>query len=72
MINSNMEGIPEVVWTSRHAPVSERLRTVHGTAWLPRRIFPDLSIRIRFAFRCSSMAATGRSPDRARIGASLT
>jgi len=47
ILNSNLGGMPWVVWTSRQAPVSERLRMVQGRWTAPSRIFPDLSIRKR-------------------------
>jgi hypothetical protein len=40
-----------VACTSRHAPVSDKLRTEHGRcAFLPRIMVPDLSIRLRGGF----------------------
>ena len=52
MPNRNVDGISKVACTSRHAPASDKLRTEHGRcAFLPRIIVPDLSIRLRGAFR---------------------
>ena len=55
--NVNIDGSPDVVWTCRHAPISERFLTVHGTGCFPSRIVPDFSIRVRGLFRLSFMAA---------------
>ena len=63
MTHLNVPGIPKVVCTTRHAPISERLRTAHGTFALPSMIVPDLSIRLRGAFRRSTTAIIAlRSP----------
>jgi len=52
MPSKNAEGISKVACTSRHAPVSDKSRTAHGScAFLPRIIVPDLSMRLRGAFR---------------------
>ena len=52
MPNRNVDGISKVACTSRHAPVSVKLRTAHGScAFLPRIIVPDLSIRLRGTVR---------------------
>jgi len=52
MPSKNAEGISKVACTSRHAPASDKSRTKHGIcASLPRIIVPDLSIRLRGAFR---------------------
>jgi len=58
MTNSNVAGIPYVVCTTRHAPIFERLRTVHNTSRRPRRIFPALSMRRRGILRRSSQSMT--------------
>jgi hypothetical protein len=52
----NFDGIPTVVWSCRHAPISERFLTVQGTGCFPSRIVPDFSIRARGLFRRSFMA----------------
>ena len=48
MLNRNVEGMPKVAPTSRHAPDSDKLRTMHERcAFPPRIIVPDLSVRRR-------------------------
>jgi hypothetical protein len=55
--NRNVDGISKVAPTSRQAPDSVKLRTVHGsTAFFPRIIVPDLRARRRGVFRCSAIA----------------
>ena len=50
-LNSNVEGIAKVASTSREAPDSVKLRTVHGSAaFFPRIIVPDLRTRRRRVF----------------------
>ena len=52
MPNRNVEGMLKVALTSRHAPDSDKLRTVHASfAFFPRIIVPDLSVRFRGGFR---------------------
>ena len=51
MPSRNVEGISIVACTSRHAPVSDKLRSEQGRcAFLPRIIVPDLCIRLRGFF----------------------
>ena len=53
----NVDGISKVAATTRQAPDSVKLRTVHGsTAFFPRIIVPDLSARRRGVFRRSAIA----------------
>jgi hypothetical protein len=48
MLNTNVEGMPKVAPTSRRAPDSAKLRTMHERcAFPPRKIVPDLSVRWR-------------------------
>jgi len=77
MTNSNSAGIPYVVCTIRHAPISEKLRTVHGTWRPPRRIFPNFSTRRRGILRRLSISwhrpnacyyGLGSLPNRQRTG----
>ena len=69
MPSKNAEGIPKVAGTSRHAPASDKSRTEHGRcASLPRMIVPDLSIRLRRAFRRLAIgfrSSTGAIPSAA-------
>ena len=52
MPSRNIEGISKVAGTSRLAPDSEKLRTVHGRcAFFPRIIVPVLNVRLRVTFR---------------------
>ena len=51
MLNRNVEGMPYVAATSRHAPDTAKLRTVREScACPPRIIVPDLSVRWRGVF----------------------
>jgi hypothetical protein len=55
--NRNVDGTSKVALTSREAPDSVKLRTVHGsTAFFPRTIVPDLRARRRGVFRRSAIA----------------
>jgi hypothetical protein len=52
----NVDGISNVAATTREAPDSVKLRTVHGsTAFFPRIIAPDLRVRRRGVFRRSAI-----------------
>src|SRR5271154_6354438 len=73
MPSRNMEGISNVACTSRLAPDSEKLRTVHGRcAFFPRIMVPVLNVRLRLTFRRLAIGfknQTGRSSKgrRARL-----
>jgi hypothetical protein len=55
--NRNVDGISKVALTSREAPNSVKLRTVHGsTDFFPRIIVPVLRARRRGVFRRSAIA----------------
>jgi hypothetical protein len=56
-MKSNISGMPTVVWTLRHAPLLDIFRTAQGTGCVPRRIFPDFSIRLRAGGRRLSTRA---------------
>jgi hypothetical protein len=65
MPSRNIDGISKVACTSRLAPDSEKLRTVHGRcAFFPRIIVPVLNVRLRVTFRRLTIGfrnQTGRS-----------
>ena len=52
MPNRNVDGMPKMAPSSRQAPESDKLRTVHASsAFFPRIIVPDLSVLRRGDFR---------------------
>src|SRR5271168_4139859 len=71
IMKSNTAGMPTVVCTCRHAPLSEMLRTAQGIGCVPRRIFPDFKIRLRVAGVCRLSTSVSSLLPRAKRGRHL-